>query len=85
MSAKPNHQPNEQDMMAYIGDMSSSLAQLARQHRMSALSYILEQARMEAENGRGASAATGMPAASVQNGGTEPRSFADQNGHQSAE
>jgi hypothetical protein len=81
MSAKPNHQPNEQDMMAYIGDMSSALAQLAREHRMAALSYILGQAQMEAENGRGAGAASGMTAASAQNGGTEPRSFADQSGH----
>jgi hypothetical protein len=52
MSAKPKRPPNERDAEAYIGDMSSTLAELARQHRLATLSYLLELAQMEAERGR---------------------------------
>jgi hypothetical protein len=37
--------------------MSSALAQLARQHRLATLSYLLELAEMEAEQGRARQAA----------------------------
>jgi hypothetical protein len=52
MSAKPKRPPNERDAEAYIGDMSSTLAELARQHRLATLSYLLELTQMEAERGR---------------------------------
>jgi hypothetical protein len=41
---------NRQDDVAYIGDVSSALAQLARQHRLAVLNYLLELVRMEAES-----------------------------------
>lgn len=49
--------PNPQDDVAYIGEVSSALAQLARQHRLAVLNYLLELVRMEAESstGRGTS------------------------------
>jgi hypothetical protein len=62
MSANQERQPDERDAVAYIGDMSSALAQLARQHNLAALSYLLQLAQMEAEIGTEASAATGGPA-----------------------
>jgi hypothetical protein len=34
----------------YIADLSAELATLARQHRLDALGYILDMARLEAEN-----------------------------------
>jgi hypothetical protein len=52
MSAKPKRLPNEQDAEAYISDMSSALAELARQHRLATLGYLLELAQVEAERGR---------------------------------
>jgi hypothetical protein len=61
MSAKPKRLPNERDAESYIGDMSSALAELARQHRLATLSYLLELAQMEAEKGR-ARQATGAGA-----------------------
>jgi hypothetical protein len=61
MSAKPKRLPNERDAEAYIGDMSSALAELARQHRLATLSYLLELAQIEAEKGR-ARQATGAGA-----------------------
>lgn len=38
---------------AYIADLAGSLAQIARQHRMSTLSYLLDMAKLEAENVKG--------------------------------
>ena len=35
---------------AYIAELSANLASIARQHRLDTLSYILDMARMEAEN-----------------------------------
>jgi hypothetical protein len=61
MSAKPKRLPNERDAEAYIRDLSSALAELARQHRLASLSYLLELAEMEAEKGR-ARQATGAGA-----------------------
>jgi hypothetical protein len=61
MSLKPKRLPNERDAEAYIGDMSSALAQLARQHRLATLSYLLELAQIEAEQ-NGARQATGANA-----------------------
>jgi hypothetical protein len=48
---------NRHDDVAYIGEISSALAQLARQHRLAVLNYLLELVRMEAESrtGRGTS------------------------------
>jgi hypothetical protein len=57
MNARPKRPPNEWDAEAYIGDISSALAQLARQHRLASLSYLLELAQMEAEQGRARQAA----------------------------
>jgi hypothetical protein len=38
------------DAAAYIADLAGSLAQIARQHRMSTLAYLLDMAKLEAEN-----------------------------------
>jgi hypothetical protein len=62
MSAKPKRRPNERDAEAYISDMSSALAELARQHRLATLGYLLELAQMEAERGRAKRYGTGAGA-----------------------
>jgi hypothetical protein len=41
--------PSRNDTLVYIGEMSSILAQLSRQHRLATLNYLLELARMEAD------------------------------------
>jgi hypothetical protein len=38
------------DAAAYIADLTAELATLARQHGLDALGYILDMARLEAEN-----------------------------------
>jgi hypothetical protein len=81
MSAKPKRLPNGRDAEAYIGDMSSALAELARQHRLATLGYLLELAQMEAERGR--AQATGAGARRRAAAERSPRS-ADQGGDQSA-
>jgi len=63
MNANPDRQLDERETATYIGDMSSALAQLARQHRLAALSYLLELVQMEAESAEETSAATTAPAA----------------------
>jgi hypothetical protein len=84
MSAKLKRRPNELDAEAYISDMSSALAELARQHRLAALSYLLELAQMEAEHG---TAARGAMGARVRRRGAARQSLrsADQVGGQSAD
>jgi hypothetical protein len=74
MSTNLERQPSERDAVAYIGDLSSALAQLARQHKLAALSYLFQLAQMEAENARAGHAPARVPAASAQNGATEPQS-----------
>jgi hypothetical protein len=37
---------------AYVAELSGELAMLARRHGFAALGYILEMARLEAENAR---------------------------------
>jgi hypothetical protein len=48
-SAEPGLQSSRTDAVAYIGELSSILAQLSRQHRLATLNYLLELARMEAD------------------------------------
>jgi hypothetical protein len=38
---------------AYIADLTAGLAQLARSHNFSTLSYLLDMAKLEAENLKG--------------------------------
>jgi hypothetical protein len=82
MSAKPKRLPHERDAEAYIGDMSSALAELARQHRLATLGYLLELAQMEAERGR--AQATGAGARNRAAAQRSPRSV-DQSGDQSVD
>ena len=35
---------------AYVAELSAELAKIARRHNLAALSFILEMARLEAEN-----------------------------------
>jgi hypothetical protein len=45
------HNPVDRTAAArYVAELSVELANLARQHRLDALAYILDMARMEAEN-----------------------------------
>ena len=83
MSTNLERQPSERDAVAYIGDLSSALAQLARQHKLAALSYLFQLAQMEAEN---SGAMTGAPAETVRRRAIEsrPESPADENEGQSA-
>ena len=46
--AEPCLPSSPTDAAAYIGELSSVLAQLSRQHRLATLNYLLELARMEA-------------------------------------
>jgi hypothetical protein len=55
-SAEPGLQSSRNDAAAYIGELSSILAQLSRQHRLATLNYLLELARMEAD-----ASAAGVP------------------------
>jgi hypothetical protein len=57
MSGKLKRPPNGRDAAAYIGDMSKTLAELARQHRLATLGYLFKLAQMEAEQGGAAGAA----------------------------
>jgi hypothetical protein len=52
---------NRHDDVAYIGEISSALAQLARQHRLAVLNYLLELVRMEAESRTGRGTFGGKP------------------------
>jgi hypothetical protein len=44
---------------AYIGELSGSLAVIARSHGFATLSYVLEMAREEADNLRGGNGSRG--------------------------
>jgi len=47
----PGEPPVDRAMAAdYVAELSSELANLARQHGLDALAYILDMARLEAEN-----------------------------------
>jgi hypothetical protein len=48
-SAESGLRSSRNDAAAYIGELSSILAQLSRQHRLATLNYLLELARMEAD------------------------------------
>jgi hypothetical protein len=41
---------------AYVAELTADLARIARQHRLDALCYLLEMARMEAQSVAGARA-----------------------------
>jgi len=58
MTARSNRKLEDGEALAYIGDMSSSLARLARQNKLATLSYLLQLAQMEAEQTAGKTAAT---------------------------
>jgi hypothetical protein len=58
-SPEPGQQSSRNDALAYIGEMSTVLAQLSRQHRLATLNYLLELARMEADAGATPSDAQG--------------------------
>ncbi len=83
MSAISKRLANDRDAEAYISDMSSALAELARQHRLATLGYLLELAQMEAERGR-AKQATGASARRRVAARRPPRST-DQRRDQSAD
>jgi hypothetical protein len=47
----PGERPVDRAMAAdYVAELSTELANLARQHGLDALAYILDMARLEAEN-----------------------------------
>jgi hypothetical protein len=47
----PSQHPVNRAMAAdYVAELSTELANLARQHGLDALAYILDMARLEAEN-----------------------------------
>lgn len=43
---------------AYIADLTGGLAEIARRHGMSTLSYLLDMAKLEAENVKGMDGST---------------------------
>jgi hypothetical protein len=43
-------EPSTVEIAGYIADLSGDLAQLARSHGLDMLGYLLEMARMEAQN-----------------------------------
>ncbi|MGO9702708.1 MAG: hypothetical protein ACLPX7_26000 [Xanthobacteraceae bacterium] len=57
---------NKPEVALYIGSLAGELAQLAKDHKFDALAYILDMARLEADqvskryNGRPGSAPSGL-------------------------
>ncbi len=49
--AHPTQDPDEREAAAaYVAELSAELAVIARRHGLAALGYILEVAKLEAEN-----------------------------------
>ncbi|ARQ01487.1 hypothetical protein [Pseudorhodoplanes sinuspersici] len=46
----PRRGSDQSEAAAYIADMAASLATMARRHGLGTLGYLLDMARMEAEN-----------------------------------
>jgi hypothetical protein len=42
-----------EEVAAYISDLTADLARMARRHRLEALGYLLDMARLEALHARG--------------------------------
>jgi hypothetical protein len=46
----PRRGSDQSEAAAYIAEMAASLAMMARRHGLDTLGYLLDMARMEAEN-----------------------------------
>lgn len=44
---------SREEIAAYISDLTADLARMARRHRLEALGYLLDMARLEALHARG--------------------------------
>jgi hypothetical protein len=54
-TGKPS--PGSREAAAYVAELTGDLARIARQHRLDALGYLLDMARLEAQHVGGTAAA----------------------------
>ena len=47
------HPDNPQEIAAYVADLTSDLARMARRHGLDVLGYLLDMARLEARSAAG--------------------------------
>ena len=50
MNTKPSINEGRAEAAAYIADLTRDLTIIARRHRLEVLAYLLEMAKLEAEN-----------------------------------
>jgi hypothetical protein len=59
MTEQPQLGASKAEVAAYVADLVGDLARMAKAHRLDILTYLLEVARLEAQNAAGKTGASG--------------------------